>query len=428
MISLDSFGAPAFVAARREDGHFFYEQVNEPAARLTGLDRHAIVGRTSIDVFGPAAGTMLEARYEACLDQQVVVEFQGTVPVANREVATRTTLSPFFDRPGEPATRVIGVTIDVTEQIRLQNALRRSEARLAVAIDALDGSLWYYDIQRREFDLGAGFERILGVSGKVSVEEWLRRMHPDDRADSCFAAIVAGRIECGSNEFRVFSATGEIRWLSCRRRAVVEGSSVVGVAGIVVDCTSDKRREEALNLQASTDPLTGIANRRRLDDILAAELKEAVSRRRPLSLLMIDVDHFKRYNDSYGHVAGDGALRLVAECLREVTATGGGTAARFGGEEFAIVLPSSGFEHASMMACAVLAKIRSLRHPHRGSPLGMLSVSIGVASMSRPTRRDETGLVALADAALYRAKADGRDCYRVVVEPSKQAMPASKVA
>ncbi|TCJ38090.1 diguanylate cyclase domain-containing protein [Parafrankia sp. BMG5.11] len=157
-----------------------------------------------------------------------------------------------------------------------------------------------------------------------------------------------------------------------------------------------------------TDPLTGLANRRRLNETLDAEWHTARHRHVPVALAMIDIDHFKRYNDHFGHTAGDRCLHQVAACLREnVGATH--LAARYGGEEFAVVMPDTDTDTARRQARHLCTAVAELAEPHPTVRENIVTVSIGVAAVT-PTADDPPDrLVELADAALYRAKRHGRN-------------------
>jgi diguanylate cyclase len=160
---------------------------------------------------------------------------------------------------------------------------------------------------------------------------------------------------------------------------------------------------------ASTDSLTGIANRRGFSELLHGAVAEAGRRHEALSLLMIDIDHFKAFNDRYGHHVGDHVLRLVATAL--ATLPGGAKAAsRFGGEEFAVLLPNVAIDEALALAEHTRSTLAGRRFIMRGSgeTLSQITISIGVAEL-RPHEQCES-LVRRADAALYRAKRAGRDC------------------
>jgi len=158
------------------------------------------------------------------------------------------------------------------------------------------------------------------------------------------------------------------------------------------------------------DGLTGLANRRRFDGYLAEQLAVATRHRRPLALLIVDVDHFKAYNDHYGHPAGDACLKRVAVALRDCCQRPGDLAARYGGEEFALILPDTDANGAGRLAEAALAKVAQLNIEHLcAGPTAKLSVSIGIAASRAAQEAGAAELVSAADAALYRAKDQGRN-------------------
>ena len=157
------------------------------------------------------------------------------------------------------------------------------------------------------------------------------------------------------------------------------------------------------------DSLTRLANRRCLDEMAAQEWRRSRRDQQPLALLMIDVDHFKSFNDRYGHPAGDACLRQVAGALLAAIRRPGDLAARYGGEEFALLLPNTDGFGAVELALRLRMAIRALAVPHSGTAQGFLSVSIGVASVAAAGDEGPESLFKAADRALYRAKASGRD-------------------
>ena len=174
-----------------------------------------------------------------------------------------------------------------------------------------------------------------------------------------------------------------------------------------------------LSKMATTDALTGVANRRAFNERLAEEWRRSTRNRTSLALLMIDADQFKLFNDHYGHLAGDSVLIAIAECMLMQTRRPADLCARFGGEEFVILLPETELAGATRIAEAVRAAVLALALPHADSVLGLVSVSIGVTSLY-PMRTDGSAdLVKRADAMLYEAKRGGRN--RVVSVPLEEA-------
>jgi diguanylate cyclase (GGDEF)-like protein len=169
-----------------------------------------------------------------------------------------------------------------------------------------------------------------------------------------------------------------------------------------------------LQQQSSVDALTGLVNRRLFDRVLNTELARAERNTTPISLFMIDIDHFKKYNDYYGHVAGDECLKAVADVLRQCVRRAGEMVARFGGEEFVLLLPGSDLDHALEVAQSCLELLRQLAIEHKGvGPSATLTFSIGVASATPGLDVQPGTFINAADAAMYRAKMAGRACFRV---------------
>jgi diguanylate cyclase (GGDEF)-like protein len=171
-----------------------------------------------------------------------------------------------------------------------------------------------------------------------------------------------------------------------------------------------ERANEQLLRLSTTDGLTGIANRRMFDQTLQTEWQRCARSHTSLSLLMIDIDHFKRYNEHYGHQTGDECLRQVARILVMCAKRSGELVARHGGEEFAILLPGTDAQEATAIAQRCLQQVQSARIPHEDSPVSSsLTVSIGVASLVASPRESRSTLLLQADSALYCAKKAGRD-------------------
>jgi diguanylate cyclase (GGDEF)-like protein len=180
-------------------------------------------------------------------------------------------------------------------------------------------------------------------------------------------------------------------------------------AGALYKKLSASRAE--LDLMARRDPLTGVPNRRHFDEYLHDQWDEAAEQDDELALLLMDVDHFKAFNDRYGHPAGDQCLRHVAEILHKTVPPEKGCVARWGGEEFILALPGMNAEQAQVMGLALCHAVLSSGLRHEGSTTaGSVTLSVGVAVV-RPARGDVSvdGLIAQADAALYRAKREGRN-------------------
>jgi len=208
---------------------------------------------------------------------------------------------------------------------------------------------------------------------------------------------------------------GSLIWIEINPREMHESADAEAEEAVIVmrDVTERKLLEEKLSRQAMTDGLTGVANRRAFDEALEREWKRTLRHGTQISLLLLDIDHFKPFNDQYGHQVGDDSLRAVAQAAAGLV-RGTDLVARYGGEEFAIILPQEDVAGAWETAEKVRSAIEALRIAHSGNPEGggWVTVSIGAATaLARAggTMRMPEGLLQAADHALYRAKHGGRN-------------------
>ena len=206
-----------------------------------------------------------------------------------------------------------------------------------------------------------------------------------------------------------------------QRRAIEVLGAATVLAGVLVflaallgrELRARHRAEQRMVEMAHTDGLTGLSNRRSLDTALVCEGARVGRTAAALSLLFVDVDYFKRFNDSQGHPAGDAVLAAVGAALSGAVQRPGDQAGRYGGEEFLILLAQTDLSGACLVAEKVRLAVAALNIPHPDSPLGRVTVSIGVAARTADEITDVDTLLASADAALYQAKSSGRNCVRV---------------
>ncbi len=212
---------------------------------------------------------------------------------------------------------------------------------------------------------------------------------------------------------------GRRRYLAVDVSPICDGSGrLKAVVETLRDMTDEKQAQIALEQLATRDGLTGLANRRCFDDTLHAEWQRAMRQRQPLSLLMVDVDNFKQYNDAYGHVGGDDCLQRIAGAVAKEMRTND-LVARYGGEEFAVILPNQSLKGAAIVAERIRCRVEQLRLPNLGAAQRFVTVSIGAATALAAPECDPSQLLATADAALYRAKHMGRNRISLTRETEK---------
>lgn len=202
---------------------------------------------------------------------------------------------------------------------------------------------------------------------------------------------------------------GRRRYLAVDASPIYDSEGrIVAVVETLRDMTEEKQAQISLEQLATRDGLTGLANRRCFDDTLHAEWQRALRQQQPLSLLMVDVDNFKQYNDAYGHVGGDDCLQRIAGAVAsEMRAND--LVARYGGEEFAVILPNQSLKGAAIVAERIRCRVEQLQLPNTGAAKQCVTVSIGAATALAAPENEPSQLVATADAALYRAKHMGRN-------------------
>lgn len=207
------------------------------------------------------------------------------------------------------------------------------------------------------------------------------------------------------------------RWVQGLVARAEDGLSIVARTDVTELVRAEQlasQANEQLTLQSTTDGLTGITNRRRFDEVLGVEWLRAARNSNCMSLMIVDIDHFKRFNDHYGHVAGDECLRQVAALLQACARRAGEMVARYGGEEFVILLPGADLAQAEELAQLCLNGIARIALPHASSPTAdHVTFSIGIAHVFPSASGKPAALVNAADTAMYRAKMGGRARYAI---------------
>jgi diguanylate cyclase (GGDEF)-like protein/PAS domain S-box-containing protein len=414
--------APDFFYVKNRSSHLI--AVNQTVATYNGFARpEDMKGKSDYDLFSEdRADESFAAEQDLMRSKipQVEIEERLLGP-DGAEHWFVTSKVPLHDQEGA-IVGLVGVTRDVTERRRLDAALKESRNLLSRALAEMSDGLAMFDKNgvlvfcneryRRSFpqtgearQAGAHLRDILRLVVETGEQVGVTRENGDAWIEGILTTLHTG----GEEEVALFDG----QWLHVRTRPADDGSSFV----VVSDATKIKSAEtslrkltQQLRTLATTDGLTGLMNRRAFDAALDNEWLRASRSTKPLSLLMIDVDKFKTYNDLYGHQAGDECLRQVGRALQGLVKRAGDIAARYGGEEFVVVLPETDEDGAFFIAESIRQAIRDLAIAHTGVKRGVVTISIGLATSEGSTNLGAaTDLIARADKALYTAKSAGRD-------------------
>jgi diguanylate cyclase (GGDEF)-like protein/PAS domain S-box-containing protein len=312
------------------------------------------------------------------------------------------------------------VSMVLESQHAAERRLQKIAALHTVVTENSRDAIIVADFEGRRSYASPAVENLVGWTPDELINQRFTELaHPEDqpRLDATLRELQDGA-EGAIIEYRAKRRDGNYIWLEASLRLLRDRKTdaPTGVLNFTRDISERKQAEkrlqdayDAVEALAVTDALTGLANRRRFDQYLAVEWRRGLRDRKPLSLLMIDVDLFKSYNDNYGHVRGDSCLKQIAESALDVVGRPGDLIARFGGEEFAVILPNTPNEGALCIANDICESLRNRRLPHIANPLGHMTISVGCATMIPRFGLHSVNLVELADEALYFSKRNGRN-------------------
>ena len=412
---------PDSINVKDMNGRFI--AANPATAALMGADSAAdLIGKTDADFYAPPVAERFRADEIDVIANGKQVTIQQMLPSLDGKPRWLWTLKvPLFDERGTPAG-IVTHNRDVTEVHGLMTALEESQQQLSYAMAQMADGVAMFDKHGRmvfsneqyrdSFPLtkdmripGNHIRDMLRASAVRGEEVGLENEDLEAWIDETEAALHT------PTEHDVPLVDG--RWVQVRISCSPDGASLV----VVSDISKIKAAEtnllaltHELHEQAVTDGLTGILNRRAFDQALDAEMARSRRDDSWVSLLMMDIDRFKAFNDHYGHQEGDACLRAVSAEFARILKRPGDVVARYGGEEFVVILPATDEDGAFHIADQYLRAVRALNIAHAGSEKGIVTVSIGMACY-RPGDQVRLGaeLIHWADQALYDAKLAGRD-------------------
>ncbi|MCF1435440.1 diguanylate cyclase [Agrobacterium vitis] len=417
---------PETLTAKDRDGRFIL--TNLASATALGLNDPAqMIGKTDADFHSPELAARYRADEEAVFAESQPVHIEQSYETPTGAKGWYSTLKyPICDQQTGEIIALATHSRDISKQKELEQQLAESRQQLADALANMADGLVMFDRQgklvycneryrsmfSKTADIrvpGADLHDIIAAS-RARGEETTPRDSDTILPEQAFDSLPVLPLVPGKREITLWDG----RSLEAQTRSVGGGGSLI----VFTDITRAKQAEgllrhtnRALEKAAFTDGLTGLYNRRAFDVQLRQEFARSHRTGSGVSLLMIDIDHFKLFNDRYGHQAGDQCLRQIAATLRSVAKRSTDIAARYGGEEMALILSDTDLAGGSTVAEYYCQAVRDLHIPHGDSEKGIVTVSIGVAAVPSDDIHSSDDLIASADAALYQAKHSGRDRY-----------------
>ncbi|HKO09313.1 MAG TPA: diguanylate cyclase [Alphaproteobacteria bacterium] len=394
-----------------------YLGCNRAYEQFVGMKREALIGKTVYDVRAKEFAEVAHAANIALLKNPGAESHEVLIPHADGTTHEVVAHNATFLNSDGSLGGLVGVMMDITELRQVERLLRNSEERFREIVENAPVAIGTYDSKGRPVYFNGKFTALLRyrIDDIPTFGDWMRRAYPDEeqrkQAFTVWAEDIrhlhSGQVPHSPvREYHFTCGDGVVRDIEVSFSLVADHFYVV-----FNDVTERNRAEhqlrEVLRVQALRDPVTSLFNRRYLDEILESEFSRAARIHGSIGIVMADIDHFKRVNDSFGHDCGDEVLRVVARFLREQLRKSD-IVCRYGGEEFTIVMPGAILEEAHRRTASICAAIRDLKILCGERAVGPVTMSFGVAAL--PQHGDAPAIILkAADAALLRAKMEGRD-------------------
>lgn len=396
----------AFFALDKES---CFTYLNKESELILGKNRDELIGKSMWDVYPKIVNTSLYKNYHKALNEQIQINFEEFYTPMNKWFSVR--IYPSRD----------GVSVyynDITDRKIAENKLTKSENRFRSLVNSMNDIVYTLDTE----------QRYIGIFGK-----WIYNEDYDkgDFIGKTSREILGAEVAKVHEEANLRTLKGEhvvydwyiesqnkTQYYQTSLSPIMnEQNNIIGIVGVGRNVTEQKKIEKKLKEAndklrniSLIDGLTNIPNRRCFDEALEREWDRMARNSTNLSLLLLDIDHFKAYNDTYGHLQGDECLKIIAKLLKESVNRASDIVARYGGEEFVVILPETTVKGAKQIANNIRKQIEDLRIPNINSKVKpYVTVSIGIANMIPSSISKYEELIKNSDKALYNAKENGRN-------------------
>lgn len=407
--------------------------MNSCFCEMLGLEHIQLQGLTVADVFPDDNNVFHNSVMQAVQGKLITaqkIQYKNHIFIANFTSVKNTT--------GGCAGITVAL-VDVTQFQQAMHKLTLAEERTSFALESAGQWIWDMDIKTNRVWRSPQYTKVLGLKSEIpdgkSISWDIVFAEDKEKAMQALEDVIVGKREIFEAVYRVLRHDGEPIWIMSRGRVVAWDSdgTPARLLATSVDISGQKHIEcqlsaiiqqkaelelklleanRELRKQSEYDYLTNLPNRRKFSQHLKLEYVHALDNKTPLSILMIDMDYFKAYNDLYGHLAGDQCLTNIGRILSQVITQQDHVVARFGGEEFVALLVDTPQADAALIAQRIIDCISGMNIPHAGSPFSIVTASIGVGTLSMQNYKiisDPYVLLNLADKALYKTKGTGRN-------------------
>lgn len=397
-----------------------------------GKDPKALIGRSIVSLLGEALFTANEPYIRGALRGEKQ-KFERRLHKPDGTIGyTLAHYIPDIDEHGT-VNGFFVLVVDISEIKKTEEELSESQSKYKLLAENSTDIVYFLDLDFNRQYVSRDLTHLIGYSSEALIgRSALEETHPDDvqHVGEALCAVRDARVASDTVRYRKRHRDGHWVWIEADLRLVRDSESgkPTGIVGSVRDISARKRMEDQLIAAnrdlarlAAQDGLTGLANRRIFEETLAKEWRSAERARKCVGLIMVDVDWFKSFNDRYGHQAGDECLRQVGAAIHSQLRRPRDLAARYGGEEFVVLLPETDASGTALVAEHIRETVVGLGIAHADNPSGVVTVSLGFASVQSTCITGSADLVNLADSALYNAKALGRNrAERAMVQPKSR--------
>ncbi|MCA1029742.1 diguanylate cyclase [Bacillus timonensis] len=391
------------------DEEFTITTVNNSFLSLTGIPKHKAIGMKLNELFDES----MLAHYKKVFETNSSVEFDDEImfPLGKKRI----------DASINPVRQQVGDTLSIVTVLKIKSArleteelLKETENHYQFIADNATDIILKMSADSTFLYVSPIIEKILGIKPKdiLYVKNSYDIIHPDDHEHCYFYhQKMLNSDEIVTFKFRALNLKNQLVWLESTGKRIMTNDEQIELICITRDITERQQLEEQLEFLSYNDELTGVGNRRKFEQTYKHTLQSIGESNRVISVLMVDVDFFKEYNDTFGHLQGDECLKQIAWKLEQIAEHVGTEVFRYGGEEFILIYPHAKDMKPTIFGNRIVKEIENLEITHSSSPISpFVTISLGSVTILEPTVKVNTA-IDYADKALYKAKKNGKNRY-----------------